>query len=440
MSCLDENIQEPFAVCPDGFSLTADRKHCVRTLTSTPTIGCEKDFIFAGGGCKDNLPDDGAAICLPDYIYDHDKNICEKYEQIALTYACDNGFTYDDDKKACLRAIVEEGIAWCPGDHKISQDGTTCIKTTISEFVEQCPAGYILQADGMCLKELSVAPTVSCPVGFSLNAERNCEKMEEHNANISCPKNYTFDGEHCVFEDHKSVETCKAGYQLLTGGCYLTSYADYECPAGYNLTRENDELVCKLQRVLTSTVNCLVGYVDLSVPTCRNQDTAEEIGEQNLYCKPYVDHAGNYITGKFDSNIKKCVHVNTFDAQEYRKECPGDFIEFGEQLCRSVISDNSNIICANNYSFDSDTNYCVRTLKLSVVYSCFDGFSLNGEMCQKKIEVDVTAGECPANYERVTETLCVRTERIPATLACPIGYTRSSGSECIKREVYPQSL
>ena len=440
MSCLDENIQEPFAVCPEGFNLTSDKKHCERTLTSTPSIVCEKDFIFAGGMCRDNLPDDGAAICLPDYIYDHEKDICEKYEQIPLTYKCDIGFTYDDDKKACIRIIVEDGLPWCPSDFQVSEDGTSCSRTTISEIVEQCPVGYLLQDDGTCLNEQSVSPTISCPVAFSLNAEGKCEKTEEHNANISCPSNYTFDGEHCVFKDHKQVEKCKAGYHLLTGGCYLTSYADYECPAGYNLTRENDLLICKIQRVLTSTVDCLIGYTDLSVPTCRNQETAEDIGAQNLYCKPYIDHSGNFIAGVFDSDIRKCVHVNAFDAQKYRKDCPGDFIEFGEQLCRSVVSDNANVICANNYTFDTNTNYCVRTLKQSAIYSCFDGFNLNGNVCQRKIEVDVTVGECPINYEQVTENLCVRTERIPATLSCPIGYNRAEGVDCIKREIYPPSL
>jgi hypothetical protein len=439
--CVDENSQDPSITCLDGYTLTSDNKYCEKVISVIAGTQCEPGFNAVSASiCRADSLSDTAAKCPIDYILDPIKNICEKHEITPVVYTCESDYVYDDAQKSCQITTIQNGIEWCPNGYILTADKAQCFKTETKAATQECPEGYLNQNDGTCSEEIIVAPTVTCPINYGVNDFGKCVRLDSHDALISCGEGYEYNGTHCLKIDSKPIKNCAAGFIMVGGGCYLHDYADYECPKGYSLIKQDGELVCKWKNLALSTVNCLIGSYSASMNSCINPDNNFDYGIQNVYCEPRKDKTGKSIAGVYISNIKRCDYTSIYNAQEYRVDCPGDFIELGERYCRSILADNSKVICPSSYNYNNQTAYCEKELLEVASLFCYDGFELRNDKCTKEIVVDVTSSECPVGFTQTSNTQCSRSESIDATLFCPIGFIQTSDLQCTRRTYLPPMI
>lgn len=436
--CVDEDDHDPIITCPAGYGLTADNKNCEKLLVVSNGTQCETGFTAINGTtCRSTTPTDSKAICPTGFYIDPVKNICEKEEVIPLIYACPTGYVFDNDKKACRIINVIAGLELCPEGFELTTDKSQCFKTELSPSTVECPEGYHNREDGTCSLTIKIPPTTTCPMNYSLSSNGTCERLEQHEALIECPLGMTYNGSECHQLISETPTRCQTGYKLINGACYLFDNADYKCPSGYSIVREEGVLSCKWKVLSISTISCLIGTYNVERNTCINTETLEDYGSQNIYCQSTNDKTKKPIPGDYLDNYKRCEHLSLYDAQEYRISCPGDFIEHGDDYCRAIVADSDKVRCATGFTYNKNSLYCETVELQTPTLKCYDAFFLDGEVCKKSVFVDVTVGECPADFTEIGLNECMRIEEIPATMICPIGFVQISHTECSKTTYLP---
>lgn len=168
-----------------------------------------------------------SSLCTAPYVLDKSTNSCQApiincslidamrgicYEN---TTTCSNGYTYNNNTLRCEKAIS------CLDGGTVDSNNKSCMK----EINDSCLNVHITGYDKVCeSNEICATGTikVSTPNGYM------CQSTKE----LECEYGYIEDVKSgiCIIEP-----TCKEGYVLKDGKCYLTyNWAEYTCDEGWD--------------------------------------------------------------------------------------------------------------------------------------------------------------------------------------------------------------
>ena len=190
--------------CPDGYTLSADKKNCSKATSTTDVIAATSKTTYS---------------CSTGYTLSSDNKTCTKTDKVAstakTTYSCAKGTlsgtkcVVTETKSAiphvkvsfsCTNGVCQsESVTdyyYC-SDSSYVVSGKTCKKTTktnaTSKTTYSCSTGYTLSSDKKSCtkvdtKSSTAKTTYSCPTGYTLN-DNKCSKTTVGTAQVASTGN-----------------------------------------------------------------------------------------------------------------------------------------------------------------------------------------------------------------------------------------------------------
>ena len=242
--------------CPEGYSISDDKKSCVKPTSTTETIGATATTTYS---CPDST-----------YSISTDKKTCTKKTSststvnsvATTTYSCpDSTYSLSTDKKTCTKKdTVYAGLQTVYSCSKGKLSGDKCIITDTTsaiphmKFTFDCTSGicqsvssvdYYYCSDSsykvsgkQCVKTTTVAATSSkvCPANYSKTSDgTQCYKTTTSTVSSTATTKYSCsDSTYSLSSDKK---TCSKTTSSTTTKA-STATTTYSCPANYTKTAD----------------------------------------------------------------------------------------------------------------------------------------------------------------------------------------------------------
>eukprot|EP00921_Rhytidocystis_pertsovi_P001442 GHVQ01002447.1.p1 GENE.GHVQ01002447.1~~GHVQ01002447.1.p1 ORF type:complete len:1074 (+),score=239.77 GHVQ01002447.1:711-3932(+) len=375
--CAKEVFEEVVKSCEDGYTLSADKRLCEKSVPVAPV--CSQLQMETKDGSRCAVYNRAEVFCEEaDYTLRRGNtaaaerdSVCEKTVRLAASVVCSSD-DYELRDSNCVKTIPAPMV--CPADTKETDGGGVCESKVAA--MAKCSEGYTMQLKGgekMCVKVDSIEAKAACTKDFVLSTNGVfCQKRKECEPELVCKKGAR-EGNRCVVYTPVPSLSCPDGFAPNNNSCTKTvqrdcSYVEYKSEC-------RDISPCYTKDCEEKQKAAAASSTDHAFSPSVASISERRLGRIGQYIR-----AQTFTPSGADTAKKICEKVSV------KREKMCDKLVFAEATCPvgSKMHKGSGCMKADYYDreiecpegqFDSTTNRCVKTWMKPAVFSCPDGFS-----------------------------------------------------------------